>query len=143
MIDIKKRIESLEKEQSLSLKKENRSETESLAMLLYSNEIQQSLQYYNELNELLNEKKIEEENVNLETENREEKIKQLENEIDNLNEKKGRIDYTQFIQEPTSSLGPVFPKKKRNVMIAGILGLMIFTMLAFFLEYIEKQKLES
>jgi len=51
-----------------------------------------------------------------------------------------RIDYTQFIKEPTSSLYPVSPKKKRNVMIAGILGLMIFTMLAFFLEYIEKQK---
>ena len=143
MSDVKKRIESLEKEQRLSLKKENRSEIESLAMLLYSNEIQQSLQYYNELNELVSSKKIEEERINLETENREERIKQLENEIDNLNERKGRIDYTQFIQEPTSSLGPVYPRKKRNVMIAGILGLMIFTMFAFFLEYIEKQKLKS
>ena len=129
MSDIGKRIEALEKEQRLSLKKENRSESESLAMLLYSNEIQQSLQYYSELNELLSEKKIEEGDVNL--------------EIGNLNERKGRIDYTQFIQEPTSSLGPVFPKKKRNVMLAGILGLMIFTMLAFFLEYIGKQKLKA
>ncbi len=143
MIDIRKGIESLEKEQRLSLKKENRSETESLAMLLYSNEIQQRLQYYNELNELVSSKKIEEEKINLETENREGRIKQLENEIGNLNERKGRIDYTQFIQEPTSSLYPVAPKKKRNVMIAGILGLMIFTMFAFFLEYIEKQKLKS
>jgi len=126
MSDIRKRIESLEKEQRLSLKKENRSESESLAMLLYSNEIQQSLQYYSELNELLSEKKIEEEDVNL--------------EIGNLNERKGRIDYTQLIKEPTSSFSPVSPKKKRNVMLAGILGLMIFTMLAFFLEYLEKQK---
>ena len=112
-------------------------------MLLYSNEIQQSLEYHNTLNELLSEKKIEEENINLGIENKEEGIKQLENEIENLNERKGRIDYTQLIKEPTSSLYPVSPKKKLNVMIAGILGLMIFTMLAFFLEYIEKQKAKS
>ncbi len=131
MSDIRKRIESLEKEQRLSLKKENRSESESLAMLLYSNEIQQSLKYHNTLNELLSEKKIKEENINLEIENEEEEIKQLENEIDNLTERKGRIDYTQLIKEPTSSLSPVAPKKKRNVLIAGILGLMIFTTLVF------------
>jgi len=109
-------------------------------MLLYSNEIQQSLQYYNELNELLSSKKIEEEDINLEIENKEEEIKQLENEIENLKERKGRIDYTQLIKEPTSSPSPVSPKKILIVLIAGILGLMIFTMLAFFLEYIEKQK---
>ncbi|MBA7554776.1 hypothetical protein ES705_47407 [subsurface metagenome] len=143
MNDTRKRIEALEKEQRLSLKRENRSESESLAMLLYSNEIQQSLEYHNTLNELLSEKKIEEENINLGIEKREEGIKQLENKIDNLNERKGRIDYTQLIKEPTSSLYPVSPKKKLNVMIAGILGLMIFTMLAFFLEYIEKQKAKS
>ena len=57
MSAIRKRIEVLEKEQRLSLKKENRSESESLAMLLYSNEIQQSLEYHNTLNELLSEKK--------------------------------------------------------------------------------------
>jgi len=126
MSAIRKRIEALEKEQQLSLKKENRSESESLAMLLYSNEIQQSLEYHNTLNELLSSKKIEEEDMNF--------------EIDNLNGKKGRIDYTQLIKEPTSSLYPVSPKKKLNVLIAGILGLMVFTMLAFFLESLEKHK---
>ncbi len=129
MNDIRKRIEVLEKEQRLSLKKENRSESESLTMLLNSNEIQNNLQYYNILNELLSEKKIEKENINL--------------EVGNLNERKRRIDYAQLIKEPTSSFSPVSPKKKRNVMLAGIVGLMIFTMLAFFLEYLEKQKLES
>jgi len=123
---IRKRIEALEKEQQLSLKKENRSESESLAMLLYSNEIQQSLEYHNTLNELLSRKKIEEEDMNF--------------EIDNLNERKGRLDYAQLIKEPTSSLYPVSPKKKLNVLIASILGLMAFTMLAFFLESLEKHK---
>jgi len=141
--DIRKRTEILEKEQRLSLKKENRSESESLAMLLYSNEIQQSLRYFNTLNELLSSKKIEEENINLEIENKEKIINQLENEIDNLNERKGRIDYAQLIKEPTSSVFPASPKKKLNILIAGILGLMAFTILAFFLESLEKHKAKS
>ena len=140
MSDVRKRIKLLEEEQSVNLKKEKRSESESLGMLLYSNEIQQSLRYHNTLNELLNNKKIEEENLNLELDNGDKKIKQIENTINDLNEKRGRIDYAQFIKEPTSSLSPVSPRKKLNVLIAGILSLMIFTILAFFLEYIRKNK---
>ena len=138
--NIRKRTEALEEEQSLYLKKKNRTEAESLAMLLYSNEIQQSLRDNNTLTELLSEKKIEEENIHLEIANKEEEIKQLENEIDNLNERKGRIDDTQLTKEPTPSLNPVFPNKKLMILIACIFGLLIFTMLAFFLEYLEKQK---
>ena len=141
--DISKKIELLEKEQRLSLKQANRSEAESLAMLLYSNEIQQSLRYYNALTELLSSKRIDEENINLEIENKEERINQLENKIGNLNEIKGRIDYAQLIKEPTSSLGPVSPNKKLNVLIAGMFSLLIFTMLAFFLEFLEKQKVKG
>jgi len=140
MSDVRKRIKSLEEEQSVNLKKEKRSESESLGMLLYSNEIQQSLRYHNTLNELLNNKKIEEENLNLELDNGDKNISQIENTVNDLNEKRGRIDYAQFIKEPTSSLSPVSPRKKLNVLIAGILSLMIFTILAFFLEYIRKNK---
>jgi len=74
-------------------------------------------------------------------------INKIRNEIEDVNnqialqkEKKGRIDYAKMIKAPTSSLNPVAPKKKRNVMLAGIIGLMIFSFLAFFLEYIEEQK---
>lgn len=35
---------------------------------------------------------------------------------------------------------PVKPKVKLNVVLAGTLGLMTFTFLAFFLEYIEKAR---
>ena len=139
---VKTRTEALEEEQRLNLKKENRSESESLAMLLYSNVIQESLKYHNELIELLSQKKIEEENIDLEIENKENRIKQLENEINNLNERKGRMDNTQFIKEPTSSIRPVSPKKTLNVLIAGILGLTIFIMFAFLIENLEKQRLK-
>ncbi len=143
MGDTRKRIGVLEGEQLSNLKKKNRSETESLALLLYSNEIQQSLRYFNALNELLSRKRIEEQDINLEIENKEEEIKLIENDINYLNERKGRIDFAQLIKEPTSSPHPVSPNKKLNVLIAGILGLMIFTVLAFFLNYIEKQKIKG
>lgn len=68
-------------------------------------------------------------------------IESVKNDISFLNEKKARIDFAELIKEPTSSLGPVAPKKKQMVMIAGMLGLFIFTMLAFFLEYLAKQKI--
>ena len=140
MSNVRERIKLLEKEQFSTLKKHKKSESETLGMLLYSNEIQQSLRYLNTLNELISNKKIEEENLNLEIDNRDKKIKQLENTIDNLKEQKGRIDYTKLIKEPTSSLHPVSPRKILNVLIAGILGLMIFTILAFFFEYIAKHQ---
>ncbi|GAH96176.1 unnamed protein product, partial [marine sediment metagenome] len=70
--------------------------------------------------------------VKNETERIKNTINTQETEIKLLEDKKARIDYTQLIKEPTSSLGTVSPKKKRNVMIAGILSIMIFTMLAFF-----------
>lgn len=141
--ETRKRMGSLENEQRLSLKKENRNETESLALLLYSNEIQQSLRYHNSLNELLNSKKIEKEEITLGIENQEKRINQIDNDIEALTEKKTRIDYTQLIKEPTSSINPVAPKKKLNIIVAGLLSIMIFTMLVFLLEYLKKQKYES
>ncbi len=140
MKEIRERIAILEKDQLSNLKKETRSETESLGMLLYSNEIQQSMMYHNTLHELLSNRKIDEEDLNLDIDNKEQEIKQLENKTENLNERKGRIDYTKLIKEPTSSIYPVSPKKKLNIMIAGILGLISFTLLAFFLEYLQKHK---
>ena len=143
MSKIKQRVKSLEEEPVSSLKKENMSVSESLALLLYSNEILQNIMNYNTLNELLSSKKIEEENINLKIEDEEKRIKQLENKIINLNENKGKLDYAKLIKEPTPSLSPVFPKKTLNILIAGILGSLIFAMLAFFLEYLEKQKNEK
>jgi uncharacterized protein involved in exopolysaccharide biosynthesis len=140
MSDIRNKIRIVDKELLPSLKEEKIRESESLAILVYSTASLQSLIYHNTLNELLSSKKNEEDNINFAIEDKEKKIGLLENEIDNLNEKKGRIDYTRLIKEPTSSTSPVSPKKKLNVLTAGILGLMIFTLLAFFLEYLKQHK---
>lgn len=47
----------------------------------------------------------------------------------------------QIVKKVEASL--VSPGLKRNVLIVGILGLMIFTFLAFFIEYIEKEIAKS
>jgi hypothetical protein len=140
MGELRKRVEALEKEQMSILNKKEKSESETLGLVLYSNEVQQSLRYYGSLHELLSEKKLEQENINQERKEDDQSIEKLNSTINNLTEKKGRMEYAKLIKEPTSTLYPVSPKKKLNVLIAVILGLMIFTILAFLLEYIEKQK---
>jgi len=154
MKEVKERIDNLEKNQVAILKKENKSESETLGLLLYSTEVQKNLQYYNYLQEMFSNKEINEEDVKMQIEKEKEAVKLLDNQIEdinneieniknqiaNLEERKGRIDYTKVIKKPTSSMSPVFPKKKLNVLIACILGSMVFTLLAFFLEYREKYK---
>ena len=163
MKTVKQRIDEIEAQQkeALAQKKE---ESEAISLLLYSNEVQNNFRYFNILDEKLSNEKIIRENLDLFIKERKESIKisdtqieklktgidKIKNEMDNtkndislLRERKGQIDYAQLIKEPTPSLYPVSPRKKLNVAIAGILGLMIFTILAFFIEYIEKHKEES
>ena len=209
MKEVKKRINKIEEEQRNVLKKEKEN---ALSILLYSNEIQNNLRYYNTLDEKLTNEKITQEDINLAIKERKESLKQIDNQIEQirtliddikteadnietqiedveteiddirtqidnvrneiekinneidsiknsitvknneienvenqiilLQERKARIDYAQLIKAPTSSLGPVSPNKRLNVILAGIVGLSIFTLLAFFLEYIERQKNE-
>jgi capsular polysaccharide biosynthesis protein len=127
----------------LILKKKNRNESENLAMLLYSSNIQQNSMNNNILNESLGNKKIEEEIINIKIEDKERLINQIENEINDLNARKMDIHHAQFAKEPTSSISPVSPKKLFNILIAIPLGFIIFTMFAFFFEYLEKQKVKK
>ena len=174
MKSVKGRIDELDQQ----LKKviaEKKEGAEAVSLLLYSNEVQQNLRYYNTLDEKLSIEKVTQENLSLSTKENREKIRQTDNQISQTNtekqiimteistimneteniknrinttqseirlmgDKKLRIDYAQLIKEPTASLYPVSPRKKINVAIAGILGLFVFTIFAFFLEYIQKQK---
>ena len=192
---VKKRIDELE-EQLKNALAEKKQGIDAISLLLYSNEVQQNLRYYNTLDEKLSTEKITQETLNIDIHDKEEQLRQIDNQIQQVNtqkdtiraeidnimteiavikteidkikntistekneiekikntililktetklieDKKARIDYTQLIKEPTSSLYPVSPNKRMNVLIAGILGIIIFTMLALFLEYLEKQK---
>ena len=195
---VKKRIDELDEQQrkALNEKKQGR---DAISLLLYSNEVHQNFRYYNTLDEKLSNEKITQENLNLDIRDKEEQLRQIDNQIEQINiqkdtikteiddimteivvikteiekikntintvkneiekikntintleteirlleDKKARIDYTQLIKEPTSSLYPVSPKKKIYVLIAGVIGLIIFTTLVFFLDYLEKQRIKS
>jgi capsular polysaccharide biosynthesis protein len=153
MKNVKERVEEIDK-RKISALAEGKEGIEALGLLLYSNEIQQNLRYYDTLDEKLSNEKILQENTRLLIKEKEQEIKQLNNQNEKLkteidvikkdnellNETKMRIDYTRFVKEPSSSLQPVFPNKRLFIAIAGILGFFIFTFLAFFLEYIEKSK---
>jgi uncharacterized protein involved in exopolysaccharide biosynthesis len=154
MKEVKKRIESIEKEQTDVLRREDKTESETLALLLYSNEIQNNLQFYNDLQEQLVEKELDEEDINIDIETKKEDTKQLDNEVEdikneigelnnqisNLKERKGRIDYTKIVKNPAASIYPVWPKKKASVIVAGILGLISFTFLGFLTDYVRRQR---
>ncbi len=132
------KISEMEKEQLNALKKEKTSQAESLALLLYSNEIQQSIFQYDLLNEKLSEERLLEESVNSDIEDKLARLKGLENSKANLMEKKGRIDYTKVIKEPTSSSDPVFPSLKANLIIAFFTGLILFILIAFLAKFFQR-----
>ena len=78
-----------------------------------------------EKNEVVKQQDTEIEKLRIEIDKINNEIDNIKNQISLLNERKGRIDYTQLIKEPTSSLYPVAPKKKLNIFIAGIFGYLI------------------
>ncbi|MBN2367292.1 MAG: hypothetical protein JXL67_14070 [Calditrichaeota bacterium] len=160
MKNVMERLKEIETQQRKTLA-EKQQEGNTISLLLYSNEIQQNLQYYGTLDEKFSIEKINQENLNLLINEKREELKQVDTEIENLknkinkteneikriqneikllNDRKTRIEYTQIIKDPTPSLYPVAPKKLLNIVIAGVLGLFIFTILALFLEYLQKQK---
>ena len=61
-------------------------------------------------------------------------------EIKNLEFKKNYVQNIQILQPPKSSLSPIKPKKKLNVLLAGVVGLFLTVFLAFFIEYISRHK---
>ncbi len=140
MESIKLRIGDIEEEQMKALKKESRSEAESLALLLYSNEIQQSLRSYEMLNEKLADERMREEAGYSEVKQQETKIQKADNEITILNERRGRLDFTKVIKEPTPSAEPVSPGLGLVVLVSFVLGLMISVLLALLVDYIQKRK---
>ncbi len=152
MKGVKTRIDEIEKQQKTILA-EKREGVETLGLLLYSNEIQQNFRYYNTLEESFSAERNTQEDLRLSVREKGQVIKGLKTEIDKtnqtilalrsdiglLNEKKQRIDYAQLVKEPTVSLYPVSPRKMRNVLIAGFLGFFCFSILALFLDTIEKR----
>jgi uncharacterized protein involved in exopolysaccharide biosynthesis len=118
-----------------------------LSALLYSNTIQESIAYLNTIRNTANYIKSEINNAKLAIENGKNNIKDIENQqrlirekIANIEFKKNTIQNIQILQAPKSSLSPIKPKKKLNVLLAGVIGLFLTVFLAFFIEYISRHK---
>ncbi len=154
MKGVKTRVDQIEKQQK-TLLAEKKEGDDTLGLLLYSTEIQQNYRYYNTLEDNLSRERIDQEDLRLFIRDQEQEIKGLKNRIEMIRqeisgirndiellvEKKQRIDYTQLVKEPTVSLYPISPKKKLNVAIAGFLGLFCFSILALFLDSVEKRNI--
>lgn len=156
MKSVKKRVTELDdlRRKAMSEKREG---AETLALLLYSNEVQQNLRYMNTLEDNVSAERVNIQNLIYSIKSKELQLLQIDNQISQiqntlsnakneiklLEEKKNRIDYTQLIKDPTPSLSPVAPNKKMNVMIAALIGLIFSFGTAFFIESFEKQKRKS
>lgn len=158
--NVKKRSDELAEQQKEMMSGVNKG-LDAVSLLLYSNEVQTNLRYYDTLNEKYTLEMITQENLDLEIKSNKEETKKidtqfaiLENNIEKINtdieniksrmqlltEEKMRIDYARLVKEPTSSSYPVAPKKTQMVLIAGFVSGFLFLFLAFFLNYINENK---
>jgi uncharacterized protein involved in exopolysaccharide biosynthesis len=126
---IRNKVADLEKE-----RKEAKAKTgdDAMAVLLYSNEIQNQQNYAHELQGQLADIKI--------------KKKQIEIKLDSIRLELERIQSTTIHQSPTLPEDPIKPKKIQIVALAFLLGLMGSILLAFGAEFInnvrQRQELE-
>ena len=100
-----------------------------LSLLIYSNIIQQNMAHNNDLNRQLGWIMV--------------KIERMKSEIETLKIEKESIENIKLIQKPQSSLYPIKPKKKLNVMLAFVTGFFISIFLAFLLEYLQKMRITT
>lgn len=150
---VRNRVSELDDLQRKSLA-EKREGAESLALLLYSNEVQQNLRYLNSLEDKISAERVNIQNLTFSIRSKEQLLLQFDNQISQiqntlsnekngiklLEDKKNRIDYTQMIKPPTTSFGPVAPNKKRIVLIVGFLSFCLSLGVVIFRYTLEKRK---
>jgi len=104
---------------------------DAVALLLYSNTIQENISYIDNLNASLDANRLDQGST--------------KEEILNMELDKMKIEGLKIIQEPYSSTRPVPVKlnKKKNIAIAGVTSFFLGIFLAFFIEFIKKVKAYS
>jgi uncharacterized protein involved in exopolysaccharide biosynthesis len=118
----------------------NRSQNDILAGFLYINALQQNLDLRNKINNQILDYNTEMENSKNSSKNIQIQIDILSKEIEDLKQKRDKINIIQVVQPPTSSPYPINSNVKRNTMLAGAVGLFLMLILAFFIETINKYK---
>jgi capsular polysaccharide biosynthesis protein len=90
MKSVKTRIDDIEKQLQKTLA-EKAQGTDAIVLLLYSNEVQQNLRYYETLDEKLSAEKITRENLHLDIRDKEEQLRQIDNQIHQVETQKDTI----------------------------------------------------
>jgi LPS O-antigen subunit length determinant protein (WzzB/FepE family) len=144
---IEERIASLEKElvrvndnvEKLSLARENfiksSNNKDNLSAVLYTTTIQQAIGYSNQLEDQLNSLKTKREQQENAIKDIKADIEAVKLKIDDLNKNKRFIENIRMLQPPTRSAKAIAPKKKQNIAIAAVIGLMLGVFVAFFREF--------
>jgi len=83
MKSVKTRIDELDKQQQKSLT-EKKEGTETLALLLYSNEVQQNLRYFNTLDEKISAERLNIENLVYSIKSKEQGLRQIDNQVSQI-----------------------------------------------------------
>ena len=116
----------------------NMSEKDILLGYLHINSIQQNLNLRTEINNQILDYSSELGKAKSDLKRKQIEVDTLLKEIEDLKEKKNKIQNIQVVQQPTSSLYPINPGVKRNVMSAAAASFLLMLFLAFFLEYLLK-----
>jgi LPS O-antigen subunit length determinant protein (WzzB/FepE family) len=139
-------------ERSAMLKKGEK--VDSVALLLYSNTIQQNISYIDRLNADLEKNRLDQDKTKnelsgneIELRNKDTELKDVDAETSNNLEEIQKLEITKMnveglkiIQEPYAFPRPVGPRKLRNMAIAGVTSLFFGIFLVFFLEFIKKAR---
>ena len=114
----------------------NAKDEKALAVLLYSNTIQQNIQFVNNVNSDLNGKLLrrEEEFQKIIQERKEQQ--KLKGEIQLLEKQRDALNAMTMVRQPVADRYPVKPKKSLIVALAVTAGFFIMTFISFLLEYI-------
>jgi hypothetical protein len=80
---VKQRIDEIVEQQKKALA-EKRQSTDAVSLLLYSNEIQQNVRYYNTLDEQLSNEKITRENLDFSIRGKQAELRLLDNQINQI-----------------------------------------------------------
>jgi capsular polysaccharide biosynthesis protein len=118
----------------------NRNTDNILSAILYTNTIQQNLTLANTYKNEINNYKSEREDEKIALEETRSMIKALAEEIKHIEFKKNNVQNIQILQPPTSSPRAIRPRTKLSVVIAFVVGILVMTFVAVFLEYLSKQK---
>ena len=124
---------------------EGKSRVKDIRALLpvYSSAIEQNIAYINHLNTQLIVLKEAKEKMIAKIKNLKTKIDSLQLKKAELILKKDNISNIRLFQKPEVSSLPIGPKKRQNITLAGTLGLMLGTLLAFFMEYWHKSNKQN